>query len=279
MFSSVIMIYYGIKSYDIEIIRILILSILTLYCGFFATLIWNDITDAKIDAIAHPDRPIPSGRITSKKFFIIALFFSALTFIFAFLVKFECFLLVGLAALFVTFHNKFLRKSIKIPAYSEIVTPAQWIIVPIFGFLAIKDSSISLMIFLVLFTYFADSAHDIIEGIHDADGDKIEGIKTYATSFGEKTASYISFIWFIISGFFGIIIFYFFLKFILFLILFLLLWFYVFFNYYKIIIFEKKNIKEVGLIFGRLIYNYFIFTYNLMFFNIFFLLLINNKIF
>jgi heme O synthase-like polyprenyltransferase len=51
-----------------------------LYAGFFAALIWNDITDSEIDGIAHPDRPIPSGKISKKRFFAIALVFSAMVF-------------------------------------------------------------------------------------------------------------------------------------------------------------------------------------------------------
>ena len=137
MYASVPMLAYGIKTYDFEIIKIIIFTIICLYSGFFAALIWNDITDTDIDSVAHPDRPIPSGRISSKKFFAIALIFSASTFIFAFLVSFWCFILVGFAALFVTFHDKYLKKKVKLPAYSEIFTPIQWVVVGIFGFLAI----------------------------------------------------------------------------------------------------------------------------------------------
>ena len=58
------------------------------------------------------------------------------------------------------------------------------------------------MILLVLFTYFADNAHDLPEGIHDMEGDHKLGVKTYATSFGEKNAARISFCMFFISGIF-----------------------------------------------------------------------------
>jgi 4-hydroxybenzoate polyprenyltransferase len=143
MFASIPMLAYGIKPYDSSIIIIILLSILTLYSGFFAALIWNDITDAKIDSIAHPDRPIPSGRISSKKFFAVALVFSAMTFFFAFLVSIWCLALVGITALFVAFHNKYLKKSIKFPAYSEIFTPVQWVVVVIFGFFSNNDTSCS----------------------------------------------------------------------------------------------------------------------------------------
>ena len=74
MYASIPMLAYGIHPYNNNIILTILFTILSLYSGYFAALIWNDITDADIDKIAHPDRPIPSGRISSKKFFQIALF-------------------------------------------------------------------------------------------------------------------------------------------------------------------------------------------------------------
>ena len=106
MFASVPMLAYGIQPYNYEIIRIIVLTVLTMYSGFFAAIIWNDITDSDIDAIAHPNRPLPSGRINAKKFFGIALIFSALTFIFAILISRWCLIVVGAAALFVVKCNE-----------------------------------------------------------------------------------------------------------------------------------------------------------------------------
>ena len=113
MFSSVPMLAYGLRLYDMSIFLTIIFTILALYSGLFATLIWNDISDANIDSIAHPNRAIPSGKISSKKFFKIALIFSFLTFLFSYLVSFWCLIFSGMAALFVAIHNKFLKKMVK----------------------------------------------------------------------------------------------------------------------------------------------------------------------
>ncbi len=56
----------------------------------------------------------------------IALVFSALTFTFSFLVSFWCFIFIAALALFVTFHNKYFKKNVKLPAFSEIATPLQF---------------------------------------------------------------------------------------------------------------------------------------------------------
>ena len=298
MYSSVPMLVYGIQPYNMDIIRIIIFTIITLYCGFFAALIWNDITDVDIDVQAHPDRPIPSGRISPRKFFLIALFFSALTFIFALLISPICLGVVGLSALFVTFHNKYLKKKIKIPAYSEIFTPIQWFVVAIFGFFAIWTAlpqssdiiinlsflgsistnidSIQQLIILVIFTYFIDNAHDLAEGIVDVEGDRISGVRTYATSFGEKNAARISFVWFLISGIFGILLFFRTILSIVFLIPFLIFWFYIIYNSYKLFKSKKVNMKKMGAHVGRRGYDFFLLSYGLIFIDLVVQLIYNN---
>lgn len=298
MYSSVPMLAYGFQVYNWDIIKIIVLTILTLYSGYFAALIWNDITDANIDAIAHPDRPIPSGRITSKKFFAVALVFSALTFIFAFLVSTWCLILVGATALFTTFHNKYLKQRIKIPAYSEIFTPVQWVTVAIFGFLALwtalppngeKTITVPLfgyisfdmvdlqnMIILVLFTYFVDNAHDLPEGIRDVDGDRKLGVKTYATSFGEKNAARISFVMYFISGMLGILLFFRTILSPIFLILFILLWIYMLNLSYKLLKSTGKNRKKTAFIVGRRGFDYFLMCFNLIFLDMFIQLILNH---
>ena len=298
MFASMPMLAYGIKPYDSSIITIIILSVLSLYSGFFAALIWNDITDAEIDSIAHPDRPIPSGRISSSRFFAIALVFSAMTFIFAFLVSIWCLALVGITALFVTFHNRYLKKIIKFPAYSEIFTPVQWVVVVLFGFFAIwtmgqtgnmsltlpifgdklsfNSFDFQIMILFVLFTYFADNAHDLPEGIHDYSGDLKQGVKTYATSFGEKNAARISFAMFFISGILGFLLFYYTILTFIFLIPFLGIWIYTLYYSYRLLKADEKEIKPLGALVGRKGFNYFLLAYDLIFLDVFVQLLIFN---
>jgi len=293
------MLGYGIKFYNWSIVKTIILTIITLYSGFFAALIWNDITDIDIDAIAHPKRPVPSGRISIKKFFIIALFFSAITFISAYMISFWCFVLVGLIALFVTVHNKYLKKIIKIPAYSEIFTPIQWVVVAIFGFFVIwttfpKNGDLLLqipilgyislsisefqdMIILGVITYFLVNAHDLSEGIHDVEGDRKCGVKTYATSFGEKTAAKISFFMVFISGILGMALYVKTILSLAFLMAFVIIWLYYLISYsYVLIKSDKKDLKKLGKIVGRKEYDYFLIVYDLIFLDLFMQLIFYN---
>ncbi|UCD13927.1 MAG: UbiA family prenyltransferase [Thermoplasmatales archaeon] len=298
MFSSVPMLAYGIKTYDLQILTTILFTILALFSGFFATLLWNDITDVDIDVIAHPDRPLPARRIGVKKMFAIALVFSATTFLFSLLVSVWCLFLAGMAALFVTFHNKYLKKFIKFPAYSEIFTPIQWVVVPIFGYLAIWTTFPSTgafmatlpllgyisfdysgflnMIILVLFTYFADNAHDLPEGIHDVEGDLKLGVSTYATSFGEKNAARISFIMFFVSGILGIILY---LRTVLtpvFLVPFLILWLYALYHSYNLLKADEKEMRDLSKMVGQKTFRYFWLSYDLIFLDVLIQVLIYN---
>jgi len=287
MYTVVPMLAYGIQGYHWEMVRILFLTILTLFSGYFATLIWNDINDIEIDRIAHPDRIMPAGRITKTQFFFIALICSALVFLGAVLISVWCLFVVGMAALFVTFHNKFLKKYVKIPAYSEIFTPVQWITVAVFGYVAIwtalpqsyalsynlpivgaiafdGDSFLN-MILLVLFIYFADDAHDLPEGIHDVDGDKQHGVRTYASSFGIKISAKISFSMIFISGILGIILYFRSVLSLIFLIPFLMIWFYTLHWSYRYLKKDETEMKQTGLIIGQKGFNYFLSVFVLMF--------------
>ena len=290
MYVTVLMLAYGIQPYPWDMFRIILLSILTLFSGYFATLIWNDISDIEIDRIAHPDRIMPSGRITKKKFFIVALFFSALVFTGAVLISVWCLFIVGMAALFVTFHNKFLKKTVKIPAYSEIFTPVQWVTVAVFGYVAIwtalpqshacsynlpvlgaisfdADSFLN-MILLVLFTYFADNAHDLPEGIHDIEGDRKVGVRTYAESFGIKTSAAVSFAMYVASGILGIVLFFRTVLSPIFLVPFLIIWLYTLSWSYGYAKKEEQEMKDTGLVIGQKGFNYFLIAFDLMFLDI-----------
>ncbi len=299
MYAGAVMFAYGIHRYTPQTYLILILAMATMYAGFFAAVIWNDITDQDIDAVVHPNRPIPGSRISPRRFFAIALVFSAMTFLFALLVSPWCFILVGTAALFVAVHNKYLKKIVKFPAYSEIFTPVQWIVVPLFGFFAVWSAlptcvdftitapllgSLSIaradllpMALLVLFTYFTDDAHDLAEGIHDADGDRRTGVRTYATSFGPRVAAAVSFSMFLLSGILGILLYLYSLLTLVFLLPFLAFWGYtLFFSIQLLREKDPQQQKDIGTIVGRKGYNLLLVSYVLIFVDVLIQLLLST---
>jgi len=95
-------------------------------------------------------------------------------------------------------------------------------------------------------------------------GDHKLGVKTYATSFGEKNAAKISFCMFFISGIFGILLFIGTILSPIFLMLFFVLWVYILYNSYA---FAKVG-KEDGGNCWRKGFNYLLLSYNLIFLDV-----------
>ncbi|HVQ01647.1 MAG TPA: UbiA prenyltransferase family protein [Candidatus Thermoplasmatota archaeon] len=291
MFAAPTMFAYGIHSYTLQVVILVLLTIGTLYVAYFAALIWNDITDEDIDIVVHPKRPIPQGQISPRRFFAVALVFSALTFLFSVLMSLWCFILVGVTAAFVAVHDKYLKRIVKLPAYSEIFTPVQWLTmpllgffavwtalppvgdftanVPILGYLSVQRSQLIPMILLVLFTYFVDDAHDVAEGIHDVEGDRRLGVKTYATSFGEQTAAKMSFAMYLFSGVLGFLLFYYTLLSWIFFIPFLGFWLYTIQYSYRLIkTTDELQRRPLGRLVGRKGFDFLIASYVLIFFDV-----------
>ena len=139
---------------------------------------------------------------------------------------------------------------------------------PIFENISTSLSELQNLIILVLFTYFADNAHDLPEGIHDYEGDLNIGVKTYANSFGKKNAARISFTMFFLSGIFGVILFIRTILTLVFLIPFLLIWLYTFYQSYKLLKADEIEMKKLGAMVGRKGYNYFLISFDLIFIDI-----------
>ena len=132
MFASVPMLAFGISSYSSGFLYVVILSVLCLYCGFFGAIMWNDVTDKEIDRIVHPERAIPSGVVSSKTFFALAVILALCVFVFSVLISPWCLVLVVLNSLFVGIHNKFLKQNFQlgyIPLSTRIsVCPLEYVL-------------------------------------------------------------------------------------------------------------------------------------------------------
>jgi 4-hydroxybenzoate polyprenyltransferase len=121
------------------------------------------------------------------------------------------------------------------------------------------------MFFLVLFIYFMDNAHDIPEGIHDIEGDRVQGVRTYATSFGERTAAYISFFWFVFSIVFGTLLFLRTSLTLVFFIPFVLLWAYTISFSIRLLKKDTVEMHTYGSVVGRKGFNFLLFSFDLIF--------------
>ena len=111
--------------------------------------------------------------------------------------------------------------------------------------------------------------HDLAEGIHDVEGDRRAGVRTYATSFGEKTAATISVVMILLAGIFGIMLYLWTTLTLLYLVPFVLLWLYTLFLFSRLMKAEGDERKQLGKILGRKGFNFLLFTYALIFLDVF----------
>lgn len=287
MFASVPMLAYGSRPYDAALLEIIGLTVLSLYAGLFAALIVNDVMDADIDAVAHPGRPIPSGRISKKGFLLAAVGLSAVCFGVALIISIWCFALVVSATALATAHDKYLKRSVKLPGYSEFFGSVQWVVVGLFGYLAVWSRAhvangpsdgwslgglaaswpaLADMLVLAAFIYFADTWHDIPEGIHDAVGDRDAGVRTFAVSFGEKTAARLAFGIFLVSGLLGAALYRQTSLSVVFLISFIALFLYTSRHPFRFMrLTDVEEMRAGGLELGRKGFDYFLSCFNLVF--------------
>jgi 4-hydroxybenzoate polyprenyltransferase len=129
---------------------------------------------------------------------------------------------------------------------------------------------------LIFFTYFADSSHDIAEGIHDAEGDAKFGVRTYATSFGESTAAKFAVFYIVLSGIFGVAVYIVTPLSLIYLIGFLLYWGYTVSRYLQLLKTEGIERRQIGPRIGKNGFDFLLFVYDLIFLDLVIHLLVPN---
>ncbi len=180
----------------IELVMLGITSLETLFSVLIATFFmmagiysWNDALDIEEDQINHPERPIPSGAITSAEAKIIGSISLMISAIFFFLVHVGLVLLfiigslVGIVYSFTTKHM----------TYGKILTI---LVTSIFGALLVPivldlKLTTTLLAFVISITALL-FGYEILKDMRDVAGDRIVGISTLAFKMGHKKATMIS---------------------------------------------------------------------------------------
>lgn len=163
-------------------------------------LMFNDVCDSDIDAIVHPERPIPLGLVDKKYvlwsgvvMFILASGIAVLMNRFV--------LLVVLAELVLCIiHYGYTKRHLKIPASSEIITSLQWGVFPAYSLFAAGNFNLLTVSLLTVFIILADCALNIGDSVRDKKGDSMAGVVSAAVSFGAEKTMYLAFTFFILSA-------------------------------------------------------------------------------
>jgi len=168
-------------------------SWLNLVYGFFtgftltaASMTINDYYDREIDVVNEPDRPIPSGLIESKEAITFAFILTAAGFTAAYLTNVLSLVIAVFAWTVCTAYTTIGKRS-GLPGNFLVST---CVAIPfIYGSAVITNEVRLNVMFFASMAFLSNTGREITKGIVDVKGDEMQGVKTLAVSYGEKTAA------------------------------------------------------------------------------------------
>jgi len=175
-------------------VRNLTLGFLT---GFFltaSTMALNDFCDREIDVVNEPNRPIPSGSVSSLEAALLGVILAAMGFVTASLTNWQC-LLVSSAAwvLFVLYTTRGKRMGF----VGNLMVSACVSVPFIYGSFAVNKVFLPTSAIFVAIVFLSNTGREIVKGIVDLHGDEKSKINTIAVRFGAKKAAFVSAIFYL----------------------------------------------------------------------------------
>ncbi|MFO7677562.1 MAG: UbiA family prenyltransferase [Thermoplasmatota archaeon] len=171
----------------------LILAMIAVFFITSGSMALNDYFDRDIDKKIHPDRPIPSGKITPLQGFAIGIFFFCISFILSFLINPLCLLLaiitIDLLVLYETiFKNQGLVGNLVVAFIVAISFT--------FGGASVGRSEMS--IYFTLLAFFLILGREILMDVTDVEGDRLHR-HTLPMQIGGKNSTYLGCLFLFIS--------------------------------------------------------------------------------
>lgn len=159
--------------------------------------VFNDFFDRDLDKMIHGKRPIPSGRISQKEALVFAAVLMAIGLFSAIFVNPTFFFLAVLSSLFYILHIWKIKRNVSIPGIATMGTNFSVSLIVLGGWAIVSPINL-LSIYLTLLVFLWDLSHDTTSAIRDFEGDKSEGMPSFAVAFGNKKAAEIAAVLFLI---------------------------------------------------------------------------------
>jgi geranylgeranylglycerol-phosphate geranylgeranyltransferase len=157
--------------------------------GFFllaSSMVLNDYFDLEIDAINAPDRPLPSGVISSTEavsfallLASIGLFSSAHTGIWTLIIA-SVSLLIAFA-----YNSKFKKVGLLGNSMVSINVAVPFV----YGGFAVVDRNLSSLLIFTLLAFLSSLGREVVKGIVDVPGDNVRGVRSIAVMKGSGYAA------------------------------------------------------------------------------------------
>jgi 4-hydroxybenzoate polyprenyltransferase len=152
----------------------------------------NDAADRDIDAIVHPDRPIPAGTADWRHVYVFGLGLIALSVALAAFLGPSFFAAVVATSILVLLYYAYFKRNSPLPCTSELFAPLISAMFPVTAFALVPLTRIDVLCAAAAFIYFADMAQDLLGGIHDEAGDRRFNVRTFAVTLGPHPTRWIS---------------------------------------------------------------------------------------
>jgi geranylgeranylglycerol-phosphate geranylgeranyltransferase len=133
----------------------------------------NDYYDRFIDTINKPDRPLPSGKITSAGVWTFSLFLFVLGIGFSLLLPWLCIVIALVNSFLLVLYAIRLKKS---GFFGNILI--SYLVASIFAFGAAAVNALVIGIFLSIVAFFTNAARELLKDMEDIKGDEMFGAKT-----------------------------------------------------------------------------------------------------
>jgi len=179
-------------------LRNLLYGFVTGFALTAASMALNDYYDRTIDAINEPSRPIPSGMVSAREALVFVLVLSLVGFIFAYLTGALC-LTVAIIAWIILVAYVTIGKRTGLPG--NFLVSACVAIPFIYGSVAvIGQVQLNVLLFASM-AFLSNTGREVTKGIVDVKGDRAQGVRTLAVSYGERNAAVVAAVFYLSAVF------------------------------------------------------------------------------
>jgi geranylgeranylglycerol-phosphate geranylgeranyltransferase len=182
----------------------LLFGFTTAFCLTGASMVVNDYYDRHTDKVNAPQRPIPSGLISTREALLFASSLSVLGILSALFTSTICLILSLVFFVISVYYNV---KGKEYGLLGNLMVSSCVAITFIYGGLTYKDigNSFHLILLFSSMAFLINTGREITKGIVDIEGDKIRGVNTLAISIGSRKAAPIAVIFYISAIFLSIV--------------------------------------------------------------------------
>jgi len=167
----------------------LILSFFTAFTLTGSAMAVNDYYDRKIDSVNEPQRPIPSGAVSPRGALTLFALLSFFGFSTSFLTNLSCLATAVFAwAVMTVYSTRGKRTGLLGNLLVSICVSLPFI----YGAFALGGLLSSSSILFASMAFLSNTGREVVKGIVDVEGDKKEGIKTIAVSYGGRVAAFVA---------------------------------------------------------------------------------------